>query len=591
MRRIVLPAILLVVLVIASAGGLLSAISPGVKTGDWLAYHVNVSGYPSADHDLKSATLTVTSVEGDAIHLSVTSEFNNGTVFTEQITLNLAEGVLGDAFFIPSNLNVGDQFYDVHQGNITITGKQTRLVAGAERSVVLSSTDTTRYVWDHKTGALVYAKTTGQNFTIETSIDKTNLWPSDILNFTPSIFYSVITVVVILIAVLAVFSAIWIQQKKQKLLLLALEATGAIFTAVFLISYLGGMLMTPSTTVLHSELPVRITLFVVGAALLTLIVTNSIMVLREKALKSFSALKAGLFTVAVAYFLFTLHSLFTLEWIGEWERFGSGSLSTIILIQDISGVVGILARFIAGIIALTVAILYFCKRLPSTQRLHKALRWILVLEATYWFALIPTAITLAYIAAVFYRTPMGLLSNLAWTTIPAFVESIVLPSALVIFAKKLDYKKPAVNAIKWAWISGISLIVVFWLTNMGSWMLTVGTKGFSYLIGYPQNLFSFLITVGGLIALALYTLYFTKKRGLALTWQTLNLRGVGVIITLLGLYFLWNYLNWIFFGGNYIWSDWYAWSLGHNLDLWMLTLPLVGIPLMLYRPSKESIVI
>jgi hypothetical protein len=588
MRRVVLPAILLVVLVVASATGVLGAISPGVKTGDSITYHVNVSGYPLADHDLKSATLSVTGVEGTVIHLSVTSEFTNGTVFTEQITLNLTEGVLGDAFFIPSNLNIGDQFYDIHQGNITITNKQTRIFAGAERQVILSSTNATRYVWDQKTGALVYAKTTGQNFTIETSVDKTNLWPADILNFIPSIFYSVLTTVIILIAVLAVFSALWIKQKKQKLLLFALEITGAIFTVVFLAAYLGGMLMTPSTTVLHSELPVRITLFVVGAALLTLIISNVIMIMREKSLKSSSALKAGLLIVATAYFLFTLHSLFTLDWIGEWERFGSSSLSTIILIQDISGFVGILARFLAGIIALSSVIIYFRRGLPSTQRLYRTLRWILVLEAAYWFALIPTAITLTYIAAVFYRGSMVLLSNLAWTTIPTFVESMVLPSAIVILAKKLDYKKPSVNAIKWAWLSGVLLIVVFWLTNMGSWMLTVGTKGFNYLIGYPQNLFSFIITVGGLIALALYTLYFAKKRGFTLTWQTLNLRGIGAIVTLLGLYFLWNYLNWIFFGGNYVWSEWYAWSLGHNLDLWMLTLPLVGIPLMLYRPSKEN---
>ncbi|MDR0373742.1 MAG: hypothetical protein LBI79_09415 [Nitrososphaerota archaeon] len=591
MRKFAWVAIILVILVTVSAVGVLGEISSGVKTGDWITYQVSVSGYPPADHDLKFATMDILEVEGVIIHLSVTSEFANSTTFTEQITLNLDEGILGDAFFIPSNLNTGDQFYDVLQGNLTITGKQTRLIAGAERPVVLHSAGATRYIWDRETGALVYARSTGQNFTIETSIDKTNMWRPDILNFKPSIFYPVIVAVVALITILSAISAIWIKQKKQRPLLLTLEATGAVFTAVFLVAYLGGMLMTPSTTVLHSELPVRITLFIVGAALLVLILASAILILREKTLKSFSALKAGLLIVALAYFLFNLHSLFTLDWIGEWERaiFGGGSLSTVILIQDISSFVGIIARFIAGIIALVAVVFYLHRGLLSTPRLYKVLRWILVLEAIYWLALIPTAITLAYLAMIFYRLPMDLLSNLAWTTLPLFVESMVLPFALLVLAKKIGYQKPPASAIKWAWISGVFLIVVFWLTNMGSWMLTVGTKGTSYLIHYPQNLFSFIITVGGLIALALYTAYFAKKKGLTQTWQSLNLRGIGAIITLLGLYFLWNYLNWIFFGGSYIWSNWYAWSLGHNLDLWMLTLPLVGIPLMLYHPSSERV--
>ena len=589
MRRFALVAILLTVLIAVSAVGVLGEISSGVKSGDWISYTVNVSGQPPVDHDLKSASINVLEAKDAALQLSVTSEFINGTIFTEQINLNLAEGILGDVFFIPSNLNKDDQFYDIYQGNITITREQTRMIAGAERQVVLGSTAATNCMWDRETGALVYARTSQQNYTLETRIDQTNMWPSDIFSFNPSTFYTLISVVVVLIAILVSLSAIWIKQKKQKPLLLALQIVGALFVAVFLFAYIGGMFMTPSTTVLHSELPVRITLFVSGAALLTLILTNAIMALREKTLKSSVMLKVGLLIVAAAYFLFTLHALFTLEWIGEWDRFASGSISTIILIQDSSAFVGVIARFIAGIIAIAGVGLYFRKGFPSTQSLYRILRWILVLEAIYWFALIPTAVTLGYLAAVLYgSSAMGLAGNLVWTTIPLFVESMVLPAALIVLAKKLDYKKPSIDAIRWAWISGVLLIVVFWLTNMGTWMLTVSTKGFNYLVDYPQNMFSFILTAGGLIGLALFTVYFAKKRGLTQSWHTLNLRGVGAIITLLGLFFLWNYLGWIFFGGNYVWSNWYAWFLGHNLDLWMLTLPLVGIPLMLYRSDRET---
>jgi len=88
-----------------------------------------------------------------------------------------------------------------------------------------------------------------------------------------------------------------------------------------------------------------------------------------------------------------------------------------------------------------------------------------------------------------------------------------------------------------------------------------------------------------LLALTLYSVYTTKKLSGTVSLQELNLKPVGVIILGLGLFFLWNYLTWIFFGGDHVWSSWYAWLLGHNMDLWMLSLPLVGLPLLFNRRS------
>ena len=98
-----------------------SEVSVGVKQGDWIQYNVIVTGNPPADHNIKSVTMNVTDVQGTAITIDIQTLFNNGTNYPERITLNLATGVLGDDFFIPKNLNIGDQFYDAYQGNITIT--------------------------------------------------------------------------------------------------------------------------------------------------------------------------------------------------------------------------------------------------------------------------------------------------------------------------------------------------------------------------------------------------------------------------------------------------------------------------------------
>jgi Zn-dependent protease with chaperone function len=65
-----------------------------------------------------------------------------------------------------------------------------------------------------------------------------------------------------------------LDEKKVNKFLYATEGVGAVFVAVFLAAYLGGL---PSTNVLHSELAFRIPLIVFGAALLVLILVTVIL--------------------------------------------------------------------------------------------------------------------------------------------------------------------------------------------------------------------------------------------------------------------------------------------------------------------------
>jgi len=60
-------------------------------------------------------------------------------------------------------------------------------------------------------------------------------------------------------------------------LLLAVQGVGSVFVAIFLAAYLGGMFMTPSTTVLHSEPAFRIPLTVFGIVLLVLILATVVL--------------------------------------------------------------------------------------------------------------------------------------------------------------------------------------------------------------------------------------------------------------------------------------------------------------------------
>jgi hypothetical protein len=309
--------------------------------------------------------------------------------------------------------------------------------------------------------------------------------------------------------------------------------------------------------------------------------------------KLYSPLKIGLLLVAVSYFLFTLHAMFTLSWIGEWEGLPEPTASWIFVV-DISATIFLVFRFIAGVIAVSAVIYYFARKGLPTQTAFKVLRWILVLEAAYWLGLLVSGIWGALpvqLGGGFGSGGAGLQFNtvlLITTGVPCLVGAIAIPFALFKLASKLKANKPTADAVKWGLIAGTVYIFVFWLNNSGMWMSTLLSKGTQYVGAFPENLLSFVLTVYGLAALAAYTAYFTGKslsHG-AEAFEKLNQRTLGGIILALGLYFLWNYLTWIFFGGNLLWSDWYAWFLGHNLDLWMLALPLVGLPLLFKRSNS-----
>ncbi len=296
----------------------------------------------------------------------------------------------------------------------------------------------------------------------------------------------------------------------------------------------------------------------------------------------YSPFKVGVLLVTVAYFFFNLHTLATTEWIGEWARV-PGSFNTIQLIEDINATVGNAFRMAGSVIALAAVLYYFAKKGFSINRSYLAVRLVLVCEAIYWFGLLSSGISGVY--RVFF---LGLTSYtyVLGYVLPAVLESTIVPVAILVLAFKLSPNKPVKDAVKWGLIAATVLITVYWLLNMGIWMLTLPVKGTQYITQYPQLMVAFLSTVIGLLALSIYSGYVTKKLSGTLSLQSLNLKPVGVIVTGLGVWYLWNYLTWIFFGGNYMWSDWYAWLLGHNMDLWMLSLPLAGLPLLFANNKK-----
>lgn len=200
-------------IVLIGAGAVLAEISVGVKKGDWIEYQVTLTGTPPPDHDITWARMEIVNVKGKAIDLNITTQFSNGALLNETITLNLETGQLGDDFIIPANLNKGDAFLDKYQGSITISAVEERTYAGATRTVVSAATAQSRYYWDKATGVIVEGISEFPDYTIHSIVDKTNMWQPQIFGLEPTVFYALLILpVTVIVAVIAFFA---VRRKKR----------------------------------------------------------------------------------------------------------------------------------------------------------------------------------------------------------------------------------------------------------------------------------------------------------------------------------------------------------------------------------------
>lgn len=196
-KELVLITALLIFLLIMSTAA--AEMSVGVKKGDWIEYQAVFTGTPPAGHEVTWARTEVADVQGTVINLNVTTKFANGTLLSETITLNLATGQLGDEFIIPANLGVGDSFFDKYHGNVTISKIEERIYAGATRTVISATAAQSTYYWDKATGVLVEGISEFPEYTIHSVVEKTNMWQPQIFGVDPTIFYTFLILVAILI--------------------------------------------------------------------------------------------------------------------------------------------------------------------------------------------------------------------------------------------------------------------------------------------------------------------------------------------------------------------------------------------------------
>lgn len=294
------------------------------------------------------------------------------------------------------------------------------------------------------------------------------------------------------------------------------------------------------------------------------------------AIKSPGTIRTGVFLIALSWFLFTFYEFIN----GILHNTHPGPYATTwLLFSDTAGCIGLAFRAVGGFIAVTSALFYLVNRDLSESEALTSLRYVVILEAAYWFFFIFSMISSAW-SSFNYLT----IAN----NIPITVEAIALPIVLAMLFINLSPKKASTYGLKWGLISGTTYILVFWLDNSCNWIAAVMRKNVSYITLYPANLFSFLLTTVGLLAITIFTAYFSMKTIRTRDITKLNLKKVGVIIVAFGLYFDIIFVMYLFLGAVGGWGDWYAWFFGHNMDLWLLALPIAGVPFLFQRKAQDQ---
>ncbi len=231
---LILASIIVSFSIIVSPALAIDELSVGVKEGDWIEYSISVTGTgtPPPTHDVNWFRIEVLPVEGAAFSVNLTARYSNGTLGSAIWKFNFTEGDVGGWIIIPANLGPGDTFYDSwtffgrrEPVNVTIQREEQKTVLGASRTVTYGSDWLRHKEWDKATGVFLYSLETYKNvtnkdgwyiedLTVTVQASATNMWSTQILGLDQTMFYTIVTVVVVAGVIVALAIAVAIRKKK-----------------------------------------------------------------------------------------------------------------------------------------------------------------------------------------------------------------------------------------------------------------------------------------------------------------------------------------------------------------------------------------
>jgi hypothetical protein len=259
--------------------------------------------------------------------------------------------------------------------------------------------------------------------------------------------------------------------------------------------------------------------------------------------------------------------------------------------EAFAGMIGLPLRALAGAFAVIAAVTFYRQKENAFIKIRRKIGVWLALEAVFFLALtFSTIAAFAYNVSsedLWYFDGIPKLVLLFVTALPCLAIITVVVPALLKLRSKVVHAFPKEDIIKWSCIVGVVyLFVVFWFSYTMTWIANMvppaywrpsGLYGLSFL-AIPINLASFILTVGGLLLLAVFGLV-TALPGIKKMPEKLSPKRIGATIAGLGAYFVVILVLYFAAGGFEKYpTPWYE-IIGplHNPDLWCVSLLLLGI--------------
>jgi hypothetical protein len=284
-----------------------------------------------------------------------------------------------------------------------------------------------------------------------------------------------------------------------------------------------------------------------------------------------SSLKAALIIVAISYLLYTIYqaittTLFVLHFptvIAVLPTHITSSQPTLqlglFLFQEIAGSAGSYLRLAGALIALNCAILYF----RSDAKYHGKFRVALIFESLYFLLLLPAAAN--HLIGSIISTSAFL--NF-YTGVSTLLQAVLIFPPLFMLSRKLKKPQNLQSVQKWACIAAPLYMFGFWVRHG---LLLVYALAPS---ANPQSvLFEALGYVNSLVTLLVAALFTTVICLAFMQTQKLNMRLIGAVLILFGLYF-------VIYDLVSLWVPVYCAFLPLT-DFWMITIPILGIVVLL----------
>ena len=287
--------------------------------------------------------------------------------------------------------------------------------------------------------------------------------------------------------------------------------------------------------------------------------------------KNKSLTKTLLIAVAISYLLYTIYqaittTLFVIHFptviIVLPTHISSSHPSLqlgLFLLQEIAGSAGSYIRLVGALIAVYCAFNYF----RNDPNCLGKFRLVLLLESLYFLLLLPAAANHLVGSIISTSTFLNF-----YTGVSTLLQAVLIFPPLFMLSRKLKSPQNLPSVQKWVCIAAPLYVCGFWVRHGLLWVYALSSsaplqEGFFEAVGFVNSWLTLLVAA---IVTTVTGLVFWKNR-------KLNMRFVGVAIISVGVYFA------IYFLVS-VWLPIYRAFLPLT-DFWMLTLPLLGIAILL----------